>query len=66
MKRDVNFSIGIIEIEVKEERETDKFDLILIYWYCQNSRKKRREKWTKIFINIVNWIAEIQLLFWFY
>ena len=33
MKRDANFSIGIAEIQVKEERETDKSDIILVFQY---------------------------------
>ena len=66
MGRDANFSASIAEIQVKEERVTDKSDLILIfrYWYCWNSRKKRGEKLTKILINFDTWIAKIQLLFW--
>ena len=30
MRRDVNFCINVTEIQVKEERETDKSDIILV------------------------------------
>ena len=50
MKRDVNFGIGDAEIQVKEERKTDKSDIILIFRYlcCRNSRKSWKEKLTSI------------------
>ena len=50
MKKDANFGIDDAEIQVKEERETDNSDIILIFRYlcCRNSRKSRREKLTSI------------------
>ena len=33
MRRDANFSIVIAKIQVKEEREIDKSDIILIFQY---------------------------------
>ena len=30
MRRDANFGIGVAEIQVKEERETNKSDTILV------------------------------------
>ena len=50
MRRDANFGIDDAEIQVKEERETDKSDIILIFRYlcCRNSRKSQREKLTSI------------------
>ena len=43
MRRDVNFGIGDAEIQVKEERKTDKSDIILIFRYlcCRNSTSVR-------------------------
>ena len=38
MRRDANFGIGDAEIQVKEKRETNKSDIILIFRY-RNSRK---------------------------
>ena len=48
MRRDANFGIGDAEIQVKEKRETDKSDIILVFRYpcCRNSRKRWREKLT--------------------
>ena len=41
MRRDANFDIGDAEIQVKEKGETNKSDIILVFWYpcCRNSRK---------------------------
>ena len=41
MRRDANFGIGDAEIQVKEKREIDKSDIILVFRYscCRNSRK---------------------------
>ena len=32
MRGDANFSIGVIKIQVKEEREIDKSYIILMFW----------------------------------
>ena len=50
MRRDANFGISVAKIQVKEEKETDKSDISLVfrYRYCRNLRKRRREKLTKI------------------
>ena len=52
MRRDINFGIDDTEIQVKEERKTDKFDIILVFRYlcCRNSRKSLREKLTSILL----------------
>ena len=50
MRGDANFGIGVAEIQVKEERETNKSDIILVFRYpcCRNSRKRWKEKLTSI------------------
>ena len=50
MRGDANFGIGDAEIQVKEEKETDKSNIILVFRYpcCQNSRKRWRENLTLI------------------
>ena len=50
MRRDANFGIDDAEIQVKEERKTDKSDIISVFQYlcCRNSRKSWREKLTSI------------------
>ena len=50
MRGDANFSIGVIKIQVKEEREIDKSYIILMFWCtcCRNSRKRWKEKLTSI------------------
>ena len=50
MKKDANFGIDDAEIQVKEERETDKSDIILVFRYLcyRNSRKSWREILTSI------------------
>ena len=45
MRRDANFDIDDAEIQVKEERETDKSDIILIFRYlCCRIQEKVRER----------------------
>ena len=60
MRRDVKFSVGVAEIQERKERETDKFEIILIiqYWCCRNTRKRKREKLTSL-INFGNNTAEM-------
>ena len=50
MRRDANFDIGDAEIQVKEEREIDKSNIILVFPYLcsRNSRKSWREILTSI------------------
>ena len=50
MRRDANFGIGDAEIQVKEDKKTDKSNIILVFRYlcCRNSRKRWREKLTLI------------------
>ena len=59
MRRDAIFGIGDAEVQVKEERETDKSNIILVFQYpgCRNF-KKNVERETDM--NFVSWIAEIQ------
>ena len=48
MRKDANFGTGDAEIQVKEERETDKSNIILVFQYRRNSRKSWREELTSI------------------
>ena len=58
--RDAKFGIGVGKIQEKEERESDKSDIIFgISVLMLLKFKKKEERSDKIFINFVNWIAEI-------
>ena len=60
MMRDAKFGIGVGKIQEKEERESDKSDIIFgISVLMLLKFKKKEERSDKIFINFVNWIAEI-------
>ena len=60
MMRDAKFGIGVGKIQEKEEREADKSDIIFgISVLMLLKFKKKEERSDKIFINFVNWIAEI-------
>lgn len=66
MRRDAKFNISVGQIQEKEERETDKSDIIFgisVLRLLKFKKKKEREIdnffFLIFFINLVNWIAEI-------
>ena len=68
MRRDANFGIGDAEIQVKEKRETDKSDIILVFRYpcCRNLRKRWREKLTSISLVGLSKFNFRQIFFFFF
>ena len=56
MRKDANFGIGDAEIQVKEEKKTDKSNIILVFMLPKFREKVERET----DINFISGIAEIQ------